>query len=541
MDFEMKLAEIRTKPGNNSAKRRKYLLLWTAIILILLISTCLLTSLGQTLLTNSKYVITENTTPKFLIDNPVFSPLVRSSRLNNAQFLSGAHIIYNGSSMSTPSIALSGLSNATWWISENEDTNVEINPIPEAQSLPLQNKFVYQDLHPRLRTRTTDFPVITRESIPAGIADLLTFLREKDFKRQAEQEPDASKTNPFEEALKKASHDGPSGKDQEAKASESAAQTQEHSKETAESKPTPEDAKENKASEAAAKEGKTEAYGSVPAGMGAFLFIGAFNNQIVATDIGTTTLNQLIQSAGNAITFDLAGAGKNAFDMSIIMRNRVNQESVAFGDLNLDGFPDIIITNKSTNNTTVYLNDRQGNYIPTSEIEGGFGPAAATISDFNGDGSPDVAVMLQTDKTIIVDGKGLRQFILPTSSINDKYESIIPYDFNGDGLTDLLLTNYHNLASTIYINCGKGIFSASSSFALQSFPMIQSSVDVDGDGIQDLVYIQYLGDHISIVIQNGRDGSIQCLGNMILDPAFYYVLGDFNLDGVIDIAIARPK
>jgi hypothetical protein len=537
MDFEMKLARSRTEPGSHSAKKKKCLLPWTAVILILFVSTCLLTSLGQTLLTTGKFAIAENTTPKFLIDNPVFSPLARSSRLNNTQFLPGAHIIYNGGSMSQPSIASSGLSNAEWWISENEVPNVETNPAPEARSLSLSDRFVYQDLHPRLRTRTTDFPVTIRESIPAGIADLLTFLREKDLKRQAEQEPDASKMNPFEEALKKAPHDGASGKGQEAKASESAAQTQ-PGKDTVESKPTPEDvSKDPKASESATNEG----YGSLPAGMGAFLFIGAFNNQIVATDIGTATLNQFLQSGGNAIAFDLAGAGKKTFDMSILLRNRVNQESVAWGDLNLDGFPDLVITNKSANMATVYLNDRQGNYIPTAEIEGGFGPAAAVISDFNEDGSPDVAVMFQTDRTIVVNGKGLRQFVLPTSSINDEYESMIPCDFNGDGLTDLLLTNYHSLTSTIYINNGKGIFSASSSFALQTFPIIQSSVDVDGDGIQDLVYIQYLGDHISIVIQNGRDGGIQCLGTMILDPAFYYVLGDFNLDGVIDIAIARPK
>ena len=163
------------------------------------------------------------------------------------------------------------------------------------------------------------------------------------------------------------------------------------------------------------------------------------------------------------------------------------------------------------------------------------------ISDFNQDESPDIAVLFETSQTIVVSGKGYRQFILPYSPIDDEYSSMIPYDFNGDGLKDLLLTNYDSLTSTIYTNCGFGMFSASDSFSLQSFPTIQSSVDLDGDWFQDLVYVQYLGDRISIVIRNGRNGRIYNLGNVILDPLFYYVVGDFNQDGVVDIAIANPK
>jgi hypothetical protein len=410
---------------------------------------------------------------------------------------------------------------------------METDPILAAFGPASPGKFVNQDSHPRLIAKTTAQPFLFRESISTGVADLFGFLHEKDLKRQSEQVQGASKVNPFEEALNRASRESAPVKSQDPA---SAAQTQANNKETTQSKPASEDVnRENRASEPATNVGE-DTGASPPAGTGAFLIIGAFSDQPVAAAIGTAMLYQFNGSSHNAIAFDLA-AGKKTFDMNLILRNRTNQESVATGDLNLDGFADMAITNKSTNSALIYLNDKQGNYIPTAEING-FGPGAAVINDFNGDGSPDIAVLFQTDKTIVVNGKGYRKFILPYSPIDDGYTSMVPYDFNGDGLKDLLLTNYGSLASTIYANGGNGMFAASGSFAL---PMIQSSVDLDRDGIDDIVYIQNLGDHISIVIQDGRDGGIHCLGNMALDPSLYYVVGDFNHDGVVDIAISRPN
>jgi hypothetical protein len=535
VNSELKLPKSKTMPEKNAAKRNKYLLLWPALILLALVPACLLTSLGQNLLTTDRNVLAENTTQRFPIDTPVFGPLTRSSHSNSMQFSPGAHVIYNGDAMSTPNISWNGQSKAEWWIAENEETAIETDSMPATLSPAFPEKFVYQDLHPRLRTKTANPPILIQESISMGIPDLYKFLHEKDLKRQFEREQGVSKANPFEEALNKALREGAPGKSPE---SASTAQAQTNNKETTESKPASEDAnKENKASESTTNASEDAGAGP-PAGAGTFLVIGAFNDRPVAANIGTSMLNQFHGLAGDAIDFDLAGAGKKTFDLSIILRNHANQESVAIGDLNLDGFIDMVITNKSTNKALIYLNDKQGNYIPTAEIDG-FGPAAAVISDFNGDGSSDVAVLFQTDKTIVVNGKGYRQFILPYTPIDDGYSSLIPYDC--DGLKNLLLANYSSLTATIYTNRGNGMFAASSSFALQSFPMIQSSVDLDGDGINDLVYVQYLGDRIAIVIQNGRDGSIQCIGNMILDPSLYYVVGDFNQDGVVDIAIAHPK
>ncbi|MGD0101093.1 MAG: VCBS repeat-containing protein [Acidobacteriota bacterium] len=369
---------------------------------------------------------------------------------------------------------------------------------------------------PRLRSGNFDAQARAGDFISSGVADLLNMLREKDLKRSLDK--DSSTTNPFEEALTTASNDEAPAKAKQTSSPDSAA------KQVQKTADNP--------SSSGGDPAKTN---------GIFLFIGNFADQQVAATTATAQ-DLIVPSNSSAATFDLAGFGKQSFDLNIILRNPDNQESIAVGDLNGDGFPDLVITSRVNNRAFVYINDGQGNYVLKSDIYGGFGPAAAAIANFGGDGSPDIAVMLADDKRIVVDGNGLRRFIfLPTSLIDRVYSSIMPYDFDGDGVNDLLLTNYSDLTVSVYLNQKDATFVESTVLPLQSFPFLQSKADLNGDGIDDVVYVQHVGNQVSIVVVNGKDGSISSLANTISDPSIYYVLGDFNQDGVIDIAIAHRR
>jgi hypothetical protein len=91
------------------------------------------------------------------------------------------------------------------------------------------------------------------------------------------------------------------------------------------------------------------------------------------------------------------------------------------------------------------------------------------------------------------------------------------------------------------MNQRSGLFAESDSFALQELPYLLSHIDLDSDGVDDDVYIQALGDNISVVMINGKNGTISNLGNMTLDPSLYFVLGDFNTDRFVDIALAHRR
>ena len=65
--------------------------------------------------------------------------------------------------------------------------------------------------------------------------------------------------------------------------------------------------------------------------------------------------------------------------------------SVAIGDLNGDGNPDLATANESANSVSVLLNRGDGTYEAKHDYETGGQPLSLAIGDLNGDGRADLA------------------------------------------------------------------------------------------------------------------------------------------------------
>ena len=78
--------------------------------------------------------------------------------------------------------------------------------------------------------------------------------------------------------------------------------------------------------------------------------------------------------------------------------------SVAVGDFNGDGKPDLAVAHNSSNNVTVLLGNGSGGFTaaPGSPFPAGSGPDSVAVGDFNGDGKPDLAIANYIDSTVTV-------------------------------------------------------------------------------------------------------------------------------------------
>ncbi len=141
--------------------------------------------------------------------------------------------------------------------------------------------------------------------------------------------------------------------------------------------------------------------------------------------------------------------------------------SIAFSDVNGDGHEDVLITGESSPSgiiSKLYTNDGTGNF---TEMTGtpfeGVWYSSIAFSDVNGDGYEDVLITGQTtsgeriSKLYINDGKGNFTEMMGTPFVGVARSSIAFSDVNGDGHEDVLITGQTTSGeriSKLYTNDG---------------------------------------------------------------------------------------
>ncbi len=76
--------------------------------------------------------------------------------------------------------------------------------------------------------------------------------------------------------------------------------------------------------------------------------------------------------------------------------------SVAIGDLNGDGIPDLAVANAGSNSVSVLLGAGDGSFGGRRDFAVGGQPFSVAIGDLNGDGFPDLAVANQRSASVSV-------------------------------------------------------------------------------------------------------------------------------------------
>jgi FG-GAP-like repeat len=129
--------------------------------------------------------------------------------------------------------------------------------------------------------------------------------------------------------------------------------------------------------------------------------------------------------------------------------------SIAVGDLNNDGKPDLAVTNSNSNSVGVLLGKGDGTFLPANTYSsGGWYAEAVMIADVNGDGKPDLLVTnylacangVQCPNgsvgVLLGNGNGTFQGSVSYGSGAQDATSLAAADVNGDGTPDLIVANY---------------------------------------------------------------------------------------------------
>ena len=241
------------------------------------------------------------------------------------------------------------------------------------------------------------------------------------------------------------------------------------------------------------------------------------------------------------------GAFTNASGSFGIGSDTVTSNAIAAADFNGDGKLDLIETCSGNeapcNNLLLILSGNgDGTFTQFCETPLPFaGSQSMAVGDFNGDGQPDVAVINSgaNGVNVFLNGGGCLSVLYTMPATGLGPSSIAAADFNGDGKLDLAVANSGSNNVTILLGNGDGTFTAAASPATGMAPNSLAVGDFNGDGVPDLAVANAGSSNVTILLGNG-DGTFTAAAGPAADTGSTSVVSaDFNGDGKEDLVVAN--
>jgi trimeric autotransporter adhesin len=240
---------------------------------------------------------------------------------------------------------------------------------------------------------------------------------------------------------------------------------------------------------------------------------------------------------------------------------------IAMGDVDGDGKPDMVVVNHISNAVSVYRNTAtsgsitSGSFATKVDFAAGNNPISIAICDIDMDGKPELVVSNWLDNTISIYRNISTRGSISTGSFAARVNfasgshprGIATDDIDMDGKPDILIANNGSNNISIYRNTStigaitSGSIAARVNFTTGIQPIHVAIGDLDGDGKPDVTVANNGSNTISVFRNNATSGTIT--GTSLMSKVDFATggtpynssIGDFDGDGKPDLAVANSS
>ena len=230
-------------------------------------------------------------------------------------------------------------------------------------------------------------------------------------------------------------------------------------------------------------------------------------------------------------------------------------QGVAIADFNHDGYPDVVIANKTDNTITVYLSNGAGGHQPPATYPSCGEPTAVLAEDLDLAGRPDIVVtcpgltsgaiqvwLNRGDGTFNPTVNGVNNLVLGAGTgITSGPVALVSGDFNNDGHPDLAVADHNDGTVTLFLSNPANNFTYYTVKLLGGLgtPTAIAAGHFTSSGNLDLAVADSSSGIVHILIGDGAGDFSPFFYSTVQSDPTGIAVGDFNKDGMIDLAVVN--